>query len=298
MAHGHRFRRPADGGRQPPRLRPPPERRSPPHRPRPRRTGPPDRVPEAVLHGHARNRVFDPHQRAAAASGDRLAAGLRLLGARSRPLPCQRLLPARLPRRGLQADPLRAELDRRPRPAGGGTRDGPSASRLRARHRPDRVGQVHLAGGHDRRDQHHPRGAHPHDRGPDRVPARAQEVHRQPARAGRRRAELRHGPEGGPAPGPRRDPGRRDARPRDDQHGPDSGRDRPPGVRHAPHPGHRPDHRPHHRRVPLLPAGPGARAAVGGAAGHHDPAADPDLRRVRSGGRVRGARPHPGRSAT
>ena len=64
------------------------------------------------------------------------------------------------------------------------------AARLRARHRPDRLGQVDLARGDDRRDQPHARGAHHDDRGPDRVPARAQEVPRQPARARLRRAEL------------------------------------------------------------------------------------------------------------
>ena len=92
--------------------------------------------------------------------------------------------------------------------------------------------------------------AHPHDRGPDRVPAPAQEVHRQPARAGRRRAELRARPEGRAAPGPGRDPRRRDARPRDDLDRADRGRDRPPRVRHAAHAGHRADGRPHRRRVP------------------------------------------------
>ncbi len=220
VGHGHRFRRPADGGRQPPRLRPSPERRGPPHRPRPRQPVPAHGVPQAVLRRHARNRLLDPHQRPASAPGDRLAARLRLLDPRPRPLPCQRVLPARLARRRLPADPLRAELDRRPRPARGRPRDDAQAARLRARHRPHRLRQVHLAGGDDRRDQHHPRGAHPDDRGPDRVPARAQEVHRQPARAGRRRDELRRGPEGRAAPGPRRDPGRRDARPRDDQRPP------------------------------------------------------------------------------
>ena len=38
------------------------------------------------------------------------------------------------------------------------------------------------------------RGAHPDDRGPDRVPPPAQEVHRQPARDRRRRARLRDAP--------------------------------------------------------------------------------------------------------
>jgi twitching motility protein PilT len=43
---------------------------------------------------------------------------------------------------------------------------------------PTGLGQEHLAGGDDRRDQLDPRGPHPHRRGPDRVPARPQEVAR------------------------------------------------------------------------------------------------------------------------
>ena len=65
------------------------------------------------------------------------------------------------------------------------------AARPRARHGPDRLGQVDHARVDDRRDQRDPRGAHPHHRGPDRVPARAQEVHRQPARARHGRPVLR-----------------------------------------------------------------------------------------------------------
>ena len=64
----------------------------------------------------------------------------------------------------------------------------------RARDRPDRLGQVDDARGDDRR--HQPRPAHephPHDRGPDRVRAPAQELHRQPARGRRRHRELRRG---------------------------------------------------------------------------------------------------------
>ena len=138
------------------------------------------------------------------------------------------------------------------------------------------------------------RRAHHDDRGPDRVPAPAQALHRQPARARLRRAELRRRAEGRAAPGPRRDPGRRDARPRDDLHGADRRRDRPPRVRHAAHAGHRADDRPHHRRLPAPPAGAGARAALGRAAGDRDPAADPDRRRLRARGRLRGAGAHPG----
>ena len=67
------------------------------------------------------------------------------------------------------------------------------AARLRARDRPDRLGQVHLAGGDDRRDQRSARRAHHDRRGPDRVPPQPQEVHGQPARAGLGRADLRAG---------------------------------------------------------------------------------------------------------
>ena len=75
------------------------------------------------------------------------------------------------------------------------------------------------------------------------------------------------GPEGRPAPGPRRDPRRRDARPGDDLHRPDRGRDRPPRLRDPAHAGRAADDRPHHRRLPRPPAGPGPRAALGRAAG-------------------------------
>ena len=44
----------------------------------------------------------------------------------------------------------------------------------------------------------------------------------------------------------------------------------PPRVRHPAHAGQRADDRPHHRRLPRPPAGPGAGAAVGRPAGHHD----------------------------
>ena len=126
---------------------------------------------------------------------------------------------------------------------------------------PDRLRQVDDARLADRRDQPAARRAHHDDRGPDRVPAPAQEVHRQPARARRRRDLVRRCAQGGAAPGPGRDPRRRDARPGDDRHRDHRGGDRPPRVRHPAHPGHPADDRPHHRRVPELAAGPGPRAA-------------------------------------
>ena len=55
--------------------------------------------------------------------------------------------------------------------AAGAARADRETARLRPRHRPDRLGQVDDAGGDDRRDQPRARGPHPHDRGPDRVPA-------------------------------------------------------------------------------------------------------------------------------
>ena len=92
---------------------------------------------------------------------------------------------------------------------------------------------------------------HPHHRGPDRVRAPAEALPGQPARG---RAAHR-----APSPtrckqraprGPRRDPGRRDARPRDDLARAHRRRDRAPRVRHAAHHERAEDDRPHHRRVP------------------------------------------------
>ena len=86
--------------------------------------------------------------------------------------------------------PAELKTRRRARPAADRARARPQAAWLRPRHRPDRLGQVDVARGDDRRDQQDPRRAHHHDRGPDRVPARAQALPRQPARARRRRHQL------------------------------------------------------------------------------------------------------------
>ena len=76
-----------------------------------------DGLPEARPDRDPGDRLLDPHQRPAPEAGDRLADRLRLLGARPRALPRQRLLPALGDRRGLPPDPGRHHLDRRPRPA-------------------------------------------------------------------------------------------------------------------------------------------------------------------------------------
>ena len=97
-------------------------------------------------------------------------------------------------------------------------------------HRHDRLGQVDDAGRDDRLHQLAAHRAHHDDRGPDRVPAPRQEVDRQPARGRGRHPRLRRRPALGAAPGSRRDPGRRDARLRDDRDRAARGRDRPPGA--------------------------------------------------------------------
>ena len=113
-----------------------------------------------VVPGQARFRVNAYFQRGAVAAAFRL-------------IPCEIV-----PIDELGLPPVVHELTRKPRGH-------------RARHRPDRLGQVDLARGDDRRDQPHARGAHHHDRGPDRVRARAPPLHDQPARARQRRDQLR-----------------------------------------------------------------------------------------------------------
>ncbi len=62
--------------------------------------------------------------------------------------------------------------------------------------------------------------------------------------------ELRPRDAAGPAPGPRRDPDRRDARRGDGAHRPLGGGDRPPRPLHRPHPGRDRDDQPHRRLLP------------------------------------------------
>ena len=102
-------------------------------------------------------------------------------------------------------------------------------------------GQLHQR---DRRSPHH------HDRRPDRVLSQPQEVDDQSARGRRRRPQLRRGDSPRAAAGPRRDPGRRNARPGNDRSGHHRGRNGPRRVRHAAHHQRRRHDQPHHRRVP------------------------------------------------
>ncbi|CAA9464013.1 MAG: Twitching motility protein PilT, partial [uncultured Solirubrobacteraceae bacterium] len=286
-----RFRRNA------PRGRPPRSVGSASHRGR-TADDPPTRQPRAAgrraapdAEPHAGDRLLDPQQLAASAPGDRVAARLLLHGSRARALPRQCLHAARLPRSRLPPHPVDDGPGRAARPPGNRAHVRQEAPRPGARHRADRFGQVDDACLADQRDQRDARRAHPHHRGPDRVPAQAQALRGQPARSRRRCPELRSRAQSGAAPGPRRDPRRRDARHGDDRHGADRRRDRPPGLRDAAHAGRATDDRPHHRRLPRQPAGAGPHAAVGRPAGRGDPDADPHRRRA---GPLRGVGdPHP-----
>ena len=127
--------------------------------------------------------------------------------------------------------------------------------------RADRIGQV-LDARRDRRPhERRARDSHPHDRGSDRVPARAQEGDDSSARAAQRHADVRPGAARGPAPGAEGHSGRRDARPRDDRDRARSVRNRPPRHVDAAHDRRRQDRRAHRRRVP---AGRSARRSATG----------------------------------
>src|SRR5207237_422925 len=149
---------------------------------------------------------------------------------------------------------------------------GEEAPRAGAGDRPDRLGQEHDAGVDHRQDQHRAARAHRHRRGPDRVPAPAQELRGEPARGRGGYAQLQEGAQVHPAAGPGRGAGGRDARPRDHRGRAGDLRDRPPRLRDAAHQLLRPDHQPHPRRVPALPAAADPRPALLRARGSGDAA--------------------------
>ena len=127
-------------------------------------------------------------------------------------------------------------------------------TRAGARHRHDRQRQEHDAGRDDRPHQPDPPRARDDGRGSDRVPAPRQQVDREPARGRGRHPLVRAGAAQRAAAGPRRDPGRRNARLRNDRNRPARRRNRPPGVLDAAHARRDRNHQPHHRRVPAAPA--------------------------------------------
>ena len=132
----------------------------------------------------------------------------------------------------------------------------------RAGHRPDRQRQVDDARRDDRLPQRDDGRSHPDARGSDRVRPQAQALAGQPARGRHPDPHVHRRAAQRAARGPRRDPGRRAPRSRDDRARADRCRDRPPRVRHRAHLERAEDDRPHHRRVPARPAGADPHHAV------------------------------------
>ncbi len=125
--------------------------------------------------------VLDRDPAAAGALRGDPRAGLLLRPARSCPLPCEPLPPARFAGRRVPGDPVRDQEPRVARDAGcDGELRGPAA-RVRPGHGSHRLGEVHDAGSAGGPRQPDQARAHHDRRGPDRVPARAQELPGQPA---------------------------------------------------------------------------------------------------------------------
>ena len=218
--------------------------------------------------------LLDPHERPAPEAGDRLADRPRLLDPGQGALPRQRVLPARRDVRGLPPDPAR---DAEARLASGCRRCSRTSRRSRAAScsSPGPTGSgksTSLAAMLDLINE----TRHEHILSIE-DPIEFLHKHKKcivnQRELGADAQSFALGLKARAAPGPRRDPRRRDARPRDDLDRADRGRDRPPRVRDAAHAGHGADGRPHRRRVPARAAAAGARPAVGRAAGHRDPAA-------------------------
>ena len=149
---------------------------------------------------------------------------------------------------------------RRPQAAAGAEGRGDDQARPGALRRRHRLGQVDLARRDDRLPQRELARPHHHHRGPGRVRAPAQELPDHAARGRRRHRVVGGGAEEHPAPGARRDPDRRDPRPRGDGARGGLRRDRPPGPGHAARQQLQPGDGPHHQ---LLPGGAPPAAADG-----------------------------------
>ena len=193
----------------------------------------------------------------------------------------------------LRAIPFQVRTHRRSRPSRGGPPAGRGAPRDHPADRHDRLGQVDHARGDDRPHQLDPGPSHRDDGGPDRVPPPGQPLDHQPARGRLGHRQLRQGDATRPAPGPRRDPDRGDARRGDRPHRALRGRDGPPRVVDPAHPRRVGDDQPDHRLLPAAPAAAGAGDARLDAEGRDLAAAGPadrprgPRRRLRGDGRDR-----------
>ena len=227
-----------------------------------------DEAPHAG--GHHRHGVLDHEQPPEAEVQGQPRDRHRVLGARPRPLPLQRLPAARHGRPGAARHPGQDPDRPRAGPAGRAREDRAGAARPDPVHRHHRLGQVDDARGDDRL---HQRAAHASTSSRSRTRSSSCTATRSrsstSARSRSTRAVVRRGAAHRAAPGPRRDPGRRDARLRDDRDRDHRGRDRPPGALDAAHARRDRDHQPHHLRLPAAPAEADPPAARGRAEGRH-----------------------------
>ncbi len=201
--------------------------------------------------------LLDDYHRRRLKEALQVDAGLRAPGPGS--VPRQRLLSARRAPGVAAPDPATRPRDPRAQPAAHRRAHRQGAPRPGPRHRHDRQRQVDHARGDDRPHQPQRVAPHHHDRGPDRVSPRRRPLDHHPARGRHRLRQLRRRPEGRAAPGPRRHPGRRDARPGNHRDRDPGGRDRAPGLVHPAHP--RRAARPSPARSPPSPSTSAARSA-------------------------------------
>ena len=236
VAHGQRHYFPAPARRRNRRVGPSPQGRELPD-------GAGQRAPEA---GHRRSEAQSRGSGRNGGVGDdggvpralqRCAgSGLGLLRAGAGALPLQRVPTARDDRHGHARHTGNDQIGGRARPAGGAQENCQRRARPGARHRDHRQRQEHDACRDDRLHQSHALDAHHHHRGPDRIPASRHAVDRQPARDRHGHALVCTRAAQRAAPGPRRHPGRRNARPGNHRDGAACGRNGSPGLLDAPHP--------------------------------------------------------------
>ncbi len=138
--------------------------------------------------------------------------GLRVLPRRRRAVPGQRLPPAGVDLRGPAQAPVRRPVVRGHGAPGRGPPAGGGGPRPRARHRPDGLRQDHDPGGDDRaREPHDASATSSRSRTRSRCCSETTS-HRSTSARWATTPRLPRGAPGGPPPGPRRDPDRRDAR--------------------------------------------------------------------------------------
>ena len=186
-----------------------------------------------------------------------------------RALPREHLQGARSPRADAARDPGRGAAHRRHRRAAGAQGSRARAPRAGAGDRRDGLGQDDHARGHDR--PHQPRrrrstSSRSRTRSRSCTPNHQSIVSQREVGADTLR--LPAGAAARAAPGPGRDPDRRDPRRGDDAHGARRCGDRPPRARDAPHDQRAGDDRARARPVPVRRRAAGARDARGRAQGH------------------------------